>query len=109
PLAQVRDYIAGAYANGSWTGNGLTSSAAMAQATSSHRTALGYAEASALFASFPAVWEGTVIENTSILVRYTYAGDANLDGVVNTVDFARLATGFNQMGMFWASGDFNYD
>lgn len=47
-------------------------------------------------------------DNTSVLVRYTYRGDGNLDGTVDIGDFARLAAHFNQSGR-WFQGDFNYD
>src|SRR5262249_8112651 len=109
PDGRIRDYIATGYAGGSWAGNGLTSSAAAAQASSSHRTALGFADAAALFGSFPAIWNGTIVENTAILVRYTYAGDVNLDGVVNSTDFAMLAGNFNTTNSFWTDGDVNFD
>jgi hypothetical protein len=42
-------------------------------------------------------------------IRFTFRGDANLDGSVNTTDFIALANNFNQTGRFWASGDFNFD
>ncbi len=42
-------------------------------------------------------------------MRFTLAGDANLDGVVNTTDFMALAGNFNGTGKFWSAGDFNYD
>ena len=109
PIARVRDYIATAYAGGSWTGKGLTSSAAAAQSAATHKTALGYADAGDLFTSFPAIWNGTVVEDPSILVRYTYAGDANLDGTVDTLDFNALAGHFGATGEQWSHGDFNYD
>jgi hypothetical protein len=42
-------------------------------------------------------------------IRFTFKGDANLDGTVNTTDFTALANNFNQAGRFWATGDFNFD
>jgi len=47
---------------------------------------------------------------TAVLVKFTYAGDGNLDGVINADDYATIdfynndpfATGY------W-NGDFNYD
>ena len=46
---------------------------------------------------------------SDVLIRYTLSGDANLDGQVNSVDFASIATNFNQSGRRWSQGDFNYD
>src|SRR4051812_4947731 len=43
PLATIQNQIKSGSAGGSWTGNGLTSTAAAAAASSPHRTALGYA------------------------------------------------------------------
>ena len=45
----------------------------------------------------------------SILVRLTRNGDADVNGVVNLVDFNKLASNFNGMGKTWDQGDFNYD
>ena len=67
---------------------------------------LGYAEAGALgLTSF----SGQDVDDTAVLVKFTLAGDANLDGSVNLVDFNRLASNFGQGGRFWFEGDFNYD
>ena len=42
-------------------------------------------------------------------VRFTILGDENLDGTVNTTDFAVLASNFNQTNQLWGQGDFNND
>jgi hypothetical protein len=52
---------------------------------------------------------GQSIDNTSVLARLTYNGDANLDGKVNALDFNALATNFGKTSQFWSNGDFNYD
>lgn len=44
----------------------------------------------------------------SVLVRLTRTGDANVDGITNIADFAKLSASFNQPGL-WDNGDFNYD
>ena len=46
-----------------------------------------------------------------MVVAYTYAGDSNLDGVVDTSDFMALAQNFGKHGSSttWMTGDFNYD
>jgi hypothetical protein len=43
------------------------------------------------------------------LVKYTFAGDANLDGMVDLLDLYALASHYNTAGDVWTSGDFNYD
>jgi hypothetical protein len=43
-------------------------------------------------------------------VKYTYYGDANLDGVVNSSDYSLIDNSVNE-GILtgWQNGDFNYD
>jgi hypothetical protein len=107
PIANVRSLILQGFNGGSWTGNGMTSSAAAAASTSAHKTALGYAEASAINAGS---FGGETVDGTSLLVRYTYSGDANIDGTVDLTDFTFLAANFNKgSGAVWLEGDFNYD
>src|SRR2546430_6698224 len=47
-------------------------------------------------------------QSTNVTVAYTYAGDSNLDGKVNALDFNSVATNFSGATQ-WTSGDFNYD
>jgi hypothetical protein len=42
-------------------------------------------------------------------VRYTFSGDSNLDGTVDSADFNALALHFNQDTQQWVGGDFNFD
>jgi hypothetical protein len=106
PIATVANQIKTGFANGAWTGKGITSASA-ASASPAHPTALGYADASTLAVS---TFDGQSIDATTIVIRYTYQGDANLDGVVNALDFNLLATSFGAAsGKFWSQADFNYD
>ncbi|HWB54131.1 MAG TPA: hypothetical protein VG722_08060, partial [Tepidisphaeraceae bacterium] len=70
--------------------------------TSNPITTLGYADNSLLHDSS---FDGQSVNNNSVLVKYTYVGDANLDGVVNATDFNMMVAG----GSSWMQGDFNYD
>jgi hypothetical protein len=105
PIASIRSALTSGYAAGTWTGPGINSSTAAA--ATSH--ALGYAEASDLFTTFPAPFAGVTVDDTSVLVRYTRYGDANLDGTANLTDFNRLAAAFGQSDTLWSQGNFNYD
>ena len=104
PLDSIRAALASGYDNGTWTGEGINSSTAAS--TANH--ALGYAEASALFSTFPATFAGQSVDSTTIVIDYTRYGDANLDGTVNLIDFNRLVGGFGT-GSLWSQGNFNYD
>lgn len=109
PITTIAGLIQTGYASGAWTGNGLTSSSAAMAASTSLKTALGFAEATDLFTTFPNVFSGQPIDATSVLIRYTAAGDATLDGTVNSADFNLLASNFGSSGKRWSQGDFTYD
>jgi hypothetical protein len=105
PLATVANQIKSAFHGGDWLGAGITSS--LASNIAPHPTAVGFAEASAL--GSPATFLGQPADSTSVLMRYVFTGDTNLDGVVNLPDFNALATNFGGAGKGWIQGDFNYD
>jgi hypothetical protein len=105
PIGSIGGYLASGYASGSWSGVGINSSVA----ATTPGTAPGIAEATDLYASFPATFAGQSVDNTSILVRFTLNGDANLDKTVDTVDFNLLAANFSLTGRRWSQGDFNFD
>jgi hypothetical protein len=78
-----------------------------ANASNLVKTALGYAEASAI--GVTRVGDQT-LDSTSLLVRMTVSGDSNLDGKVNASDFAAIAANYGTTtGKIWSQGDFNYD
>jgi hypothetical protein len=111
PLAAIKSLIVAGFNGGPWNGNALTSSNARviaADQSNMHKTALGYATATSIGVT---TFDGQSVSGSSILVRYTYVGDANLDGVVNALDFNALATNFGQHAgsNVWVQGDFNYD
>lgn len=101
PLATLAGYITTAYAGSTWSGNGITSANANA-----NNFAVGYSEASAL-TTVPAIFGA--VDATSVLIRLTRYGDADLSGVVNSDDFNRLASNFGTSGKVWSQGNFNYD
>jgi hypothetical protein len=114
-LAYVDSLIAEGYANGSWTGSGITSSAAAADST--HLTALGAilntANSTRLYGSGTALglFEGSNPAGSDVLVKYTYYGDANLNGKVDGSDYSLIDNGFANSTTLsgWYNGDFNYD
>jgi hypothetical protein len=104
-FAIIRGKIISGYASGAWNGDGIISSAAAA--SSSPRTALGYASNAVLGLG---TFSGVSVTSSSILVRYTAAGDANLSGTVDSTDFNALVGGYGiTANANWTQGDFNYD
>jgi guanyl-specific ribonuclease Sa len=101
-LATVTGQISSGYNGGNWIGKGIISSTAADDPT--NLTTLGVIANTAGRGAFdrqnPPVG--------SILVKYTYFGDANLDGVVNGSDYTCIDNGFNAQLSGWANGDFDY-
>jgi hypothetical protein len=104
PIATIRGYLQTGFANGAWTGQGIRTSHG-----TSNGYGIGYAEATGIFTSFPAVFSGQEVDNTTVLLKFTRFGDADFSGNVNLNDFNRLAANFGASGRDWSGGDFNYD
>jgi ELWxxDGT repeat protein len=96
--------------NGTWDGAGIITS--MPQATAG-LTGIGVGEASGLFGlsdSETAPWNGQTIDATAVILKYTYAGDANLDGVIDGGDYGIIDNFVQVPSAFgYFNGDFNYD
>jgi hypothetical protein len=110
PLADIATMIkSGFNASGAhWQGGGIVSGAASANAA----MGVGYAEAAdvlRLTGAQTGIFGGQSVDATSVLVRLTRLGDADLDGEVGFADFQRMERGFGLSEQTWASGDFNYD
>ena len=107
PFGSVANLIANGWNNGNWGGLGISTSLG-----NQNIFALGYAEAAAVYGlsgSGTTTFRGQTVDATSVLVLFTYYGDANLDRVVNIADFAQLGANFNTSSQVWQKGDFNYD
>jgi autotransporter-associated beta strand protein len=111
-IATVTNQVGSGYANGTWQGTGgIVSTTAAADST--HLTALGVIQNStngsptgtAIYTTF----DGESVGNTDVLVKYTYYGDADLDGKVDGSDYSRIDNGALLHLSGWYNGDFNYD
>ncbi len=104
----VTGMLASGNAGGTWSGSGIVTS--MSAATGGNTlTTLGVGEASDVLGASGGSWDGVSVDGTTVLVKYTYGGDANLDGVVNGDDYFQIDSGFPASGHGWVNGDFNYD
>jgi hypothetical protein len=110
-LSAVNTLVTTGYAGRAWTGNGIASSAAASD--TSKLTTLGFIQnnqsGTALFTSSNK-FDGIVPATSAVLIKYTYVGDANLDGTVDGSDYALIDAAFSkgkQTG--WFNGDFNFD
>jgi hypothetical protein len=64
-------------------------------------TRLGYGDNAVLGRT---TFAGQTVDSSSLLVKFTYAGDTNLDGQVDITDLGTLATNWQTSGP-WTSGD----
>ncbi len=106
------------YPNDDWTGKGLTSSAAAAQFASNgyENTLLAVALNSALplgaYSSWQAGTSTLTLGANDVIVKYTYNGDFNLDGMVDASDVTILGAFFDNgasTGNPFIYGDTNGD
>jgi hypothetical protein len=112
-LTTVQNQIKQGFAGGTWQGSaGITSSAAANNPK--HLTALGVIQnssdgvdssGSTLYPAF----DGVSSSNNDVLIKYTYYGDANLSGKVDSADYTLIDNGYLGHLSGWYNGDFNYD
>ncbi len=95
--------------SGNWTGNGITSSTAAA--STSHLTALGVIQNGNIYGSAGSLglFDGISPSPADVLVKYTYVGDSNLDGIVDGSDYTLIDSGYASNVTGWLNGDYNYD
>jgi autotransporter-associated beta strand protein len=99
PIFDIVNNLSAGYNGGAWTGTaGIISTAA--QNSAGPLVSVGYTDGAA-DANVGAV-------PNQILIRYTLAGDANLDGLVNFADLVAVIQNFQKFGTDWAHGDFTY-
>ena len=119
-LATLANQVKQGYNNGAWNGTGGIYSATAA-ADAKKLTAVGVIVNND-GAGNPLYGSGTTLGTFStlspgtadVLLRYTYYGDANLDGKVNGADYVRIDAGYAAAKTAtpltgWYNGDFNYD
>jgi hypothetical protein len=109
PASDIREMLIAGHNGGTWDGPGLSSATAAAD----HTKSLGYADNSTLNQS---TFSGQSVDPTSVLVKYTYYGDADLDGDADGVDIGNWALNFTgELGggpsatRGWTQGDWDYD
>jgi hypothetical protein len=102
--AAIESLVKQGFNGGNWLGTtGITSSSAAADG----RTALAVVDNAALGrTSFSGV---TGLTGREVLIKYTFCGDANLDGQVDIGDLGLLAGAWQQPGKGWFDGDFTYN
>jgi hypothetical protein len=106
----VTGMVQRAHQFGEWNHPGLTSGLA---STTNGVTSLAVANPSQIFglgATDTLVWSGQTVTGATTLVMYTYAGDLNLDGLIDGADYGVIDNYVQFPGTGgYANGDFNHD
>jgi PEP-CTERM motif len=89
-------------------GNGLTSSVAAADASGNLRYAVGVIQNSIDGSTIYDTFGGVAVSGTDVLVKFTYFGDADLNGLVDDTDFFLTNNGYLNSLSGWLNGDFDY-
>lgn len=95
-------------ASGKWTGNGITSTSA--KGVASGITGLAVAlndngQGVPLYTNF----DGVAVDKNSVLVKYTYNGDMDLNGKIDADDYFRIDNGFVRGLTGYGNGDLDFN
>jgi hypothetical protein len=107
-LAAVTGLIKTARNGGAWNGLGLTSSFAASQAN--HITGLvaivnDKGDGTTIHPTF----DGEIVDANAVLIKYTYNGDINVDGLIDADDYFAIDLGFAKSLSGYANGDLDYN
>lgn len=107
-LDAVRSLLQSAYNNGARDGAGITSSVAGGPGNAAYTT-LAVFKNNWYGESYFLTFDGIPVTSSDVLIKYTYFGDTNLDGVVDGADVKNAVEGYNFGLTGWYWGDFDYD
>jgi hypothetical protein len=100
PITAIVGYLRGGYNGGAWTGTSGIISTSVPAGPGKPILSVGYADGNTDI--------GTPAGPNQLVVQYAMAGDANLDGHVNSADLLAVDQNFNKTGTDWAHGNFTY-
>ncbi|CAN5379540.1 hypothetical protein BH09PLA1_BH09PLA1_35040 [soil metagenome] len=106
-LTSIQSLINSGRNGGAWNAWGITSTSA--KSASPANTTLAAMESSDFKSIYgpKELFAGESVDTTAVLVRYTYYGDADFNGVVNFDDYSRIDVGFLSERTGWTNGDFD--
>lgn len=101
-IPELLNQMAGGKSGGTWTGQGITSSAI----PGTPHTSLALVDNADLgLTSF----RGQMVDGDSLILTIARLGDATLDGAVDAFDLNKLAGNWQQVDKLWSGGDFTGD
>lgn len=107
-LADIAARIKSGRNGGNWTSKGIISSVAAAEPNKLTGLAIALNDkgnGSTLYSTF----DGEPVDTNSILVKYTYNGDADLNGKIDADDYFQIDNGFAQKLAGYRNGDFDFN
>jgi hypothetical protein len=93
--------------NGAWDQPGITSTAA--KNSNPKNKNLGVLSGTEYLAVNGTPFNGRTVVATDTVIKFTFNGDTDFNGVVNFDDYARVDSGFNNGRSGWLNGDFDYN
>ena len=112
-MASITQWLAAGRGTGTWNGtSGIVST------TAADGYGFGVLNGSVYNALYGSSFDGCTVGPNDVVVKYTWAGDINLDGHVTATDFAQLDAsylkhiyngGTSDPKPTWLQGDLNYD
>jgi hypothetical protein len=93
--------------SGYWNGVGITSTSARTDTTL--LTAVGVISNNISGVAIDSTFDNQPVSASDVLIKFTYYGDATLDGKVDGSDYSRIDSGYLTYATGWFNGDFNYD
>jgi hypothetical protein len=103
-------FVKNARNNGAWDQPGITSTAAKNSVPQNKNLGvISRAEFQSANGGAGALYNGRTVAGTDTLIKFTFNGDTDLNGVVNFDDYARTDSGFNNNRTGWFNGDFDYN
>ncbi|HWB52562.1 MAG TPA: PEP-CTERM sorting domain-containing protein, partial [Tepidisphaeraceae bacterium] len=97
--------VQSAYDHGAWDGLGVTSS----MASIASGTTLAVVDNANNATPLVGMVDGVTLDGSSVAVKYTWYGDTNLDGIVDSSDLTTMTNDLGSSGVGWNGGDLNYD
>ncbi|MCY2953622.1 MAG: endo-1,4-beta-xylanase [Planctomycetota bacterium] len=105
-LEDVSAWIETGRAGGLWSGPGITSETVKGTPFATLAAILNdRGDGTSILTAI----DGVPVGPNDVVVKYTWNGDANLDGLVNADDYFLADSGYITQKGDWYNGDFNYD
>ncbi|MBC8109057.1 MAG: PEP-CTERM sorting domain-containing protein [Anaerolineae bacterium] len=111
PTAAIRARLLTGRNGGTWDGTGSAIVSSDAAAGTPRNRGIGYVQNTDILPGGVGTWGGLtlVAGDSAVLMKYTWYGDTDLNGIVDFDDYSRIDSGFNNNRTGWFNGDVDYN